>query len=113
MKFPRPERSVALLIWVAVQPHLQKYFLFTPDPNPLHIHRRPAPHEGRLAVVTDAGRDAMDAKVLQDERRCSRTAKSCGPDASMPGRQAGGNWVRAATVTAQSPITGEIPKGDG
>src|SRR5258708_33052137 len=40
------------------------------------------PTEGRLAIVTDAGRDAVDAaarltSVLQ------RTAKSCGSDAPM------------------------------
>jgi hypothetical protein len=29
----------------------------------MFIHRRPVPHEGRLAIVTDAGRDAVDAEV--------------------------------------------------
>jgi hypothetical protein len=38
--------------------------------------------EGRLAIATNAGRDAMDADVLLDEQRVTRTAKSCGPDAS-------------------------------
>jgi hypothetical protein len=28
------------------------------------IHVRPVPPEGRLAIVTDAGRDAVDAEVL-------------------------------------------------
>jgi hypothetical protein len=27
------------------------------------------PHEGRIAIVTDAGLDAMDAAATQDERR--------------------------------------------
>jgi hypothetical protein len=40
--------------------------------------RRLVPVEGRIAIVTDAGRDAMAA---QDGRGKSRTAKSCGPDA--------------------------------
>jgi hypothetical protein len=35
--------------------------------------------EGRLAIVVDAGRDAMDAGGFPDERSSSRTAKPCGP----------------------------------
>jgi hypothetical protein len=46
------------------------------------LQARPSrPTEGRLAIVTDAGRDAVDALVLNDEQRVRRTAKSCGPDA--------------------------------
>jgi hypothetical protein len=33
----------------------------------------------------NAGWDAVDAMAAQDERRLSRTAKPCGPDASMAG----------------------------
>jgi hypothetical protein len=33
-----------------------------------------------VRVVTDVGRDAMDALVSLDERRSRRTAKACGPD---------------------------------
>jgi hypothetical protein len=40
-----------------------KYFRFAPDPNHFTYCRRPVPPEGRLAIVTDAGRDAVDAKV--------------------------------------------------
>jgi hypothetical protein len=40
------------------------------------------PTEGRIAIVTDAGRDAMDADGAADESTSARTAKSCGPDAS-------------------------------
>ena len=39
----------------------------------------PLREEGRIAIVTNAKRDAMDAKVLTDEQRFSRTAKLCGP----------------------------------
>jgi len=39
------------------------------------------PTEGRHAIVTAAGRDAVDADSAADERRVRRTAKSCGPDA--------------------------------
>jgi hypothetical protein len=41
-----------------------KIFFFTANPNHLLILCRPVPHEGRLAIVTDAGRDAVDAEVL-------------------------------------------------
>ena len=39
---------------------LQKIFPFARDPNHFYIPRRPVPLEGRLAIVTDAGRDAAD-----------------------------------------------------
>jgi hypothetical protein len=37
--------------------------------------------EGRIAIVTNVERDAMDAGSACDERGCSRTGKSCGPGA--------------------------------
>jgi hypothetical protein len=37
-----------------------KIFPFAPDPNQIHIYRRPVPIEGRFAIVTNAGRDAVD-----------------------------------------------------
>jgi len=40
-----------------------KIFLFSADPNQLHIPSRLVPKEGRIAIVTDAGRDAVDARV--------------------------------------------------
>ena len=46
-----------------VQPHFQKYFLFSPDPNHFTYYCRLVPPEGRLAIVTDAGRDAVDVEV--------------------------------------------------
>ena len=58
-----------------------KIFRFRRCPNHFYIRRRPAPLEGRFAIVTDAGRDAVDADGAFDERRLRRTAKSCGPDA--------------------------------
>jgi hypothetical protein len=48
---------------VYVQPHFQKYFLFSPDPNHFTYYGRLVPPEGRLAIVTDAGRDAVDVEV--------------------------------------------------
>src|SRR6266436_3937808 len=40
-----------------------KIFLFSADPNQLHIPSRLVPKEGRIAIVTDAGRDAVDARA--------------------------------------------------
>jgi hypothetical protein len=39
------------------------------------------PTEGRIAIVTDAGLDAMDASGAFDESACLRTEKSCGSGA--------------------------------
>jgi hypothetical protein len=50
-------------------------------PNQRQIPRRPVPHEGRFAIVTDVRRDAVDAGSASDEGADLRTAKSCGPDA--------------------------------
>jgi hypothetical protein len=48
----------------AVYPHSKKYFRFHADPNHRHIRSRLVPLEGRIAIVTDAGRDAVDVDVL-------------------------------------------------
>ncbi len=47
-----------------------KIFPFSADPNHLHIRSRLVPLEGRIAIVTDAGRDAVDADGAVDEQRC-------------------------------------------
>jgi hypothetical protein len=73
--------------------------VFTPPKSPLEL-RASRPTEGRIAIVTDAGWDAVDAAAfcarsdrragsyepVSDHRVCGRemlqrTAKSCGPDA--------------------------------
>jgi hypothetical protein len=71
------------VIWV-VQSCLQKYcgslltqISSTSSPS--------CPKEGRLEIVTDAGQDAVDAGCALTNALGSRTAKSCGPDASMVG----------------------------
>ena len=51
-----------------------------PKSNPYFPPSRPT--EGRIAIVTNAGRDAVDAGGASDEGVGLRTAKSCGPDAS-------------------------------
>src|ERR1035437_5474351 len=58
-----------------------KIFLFSRYPNHFYIRRRSVPLEGRIAIVTDAGRNAVDAGGAKDESARSRTAKSWGPDA--------------------------------
>ena len=42
---------------------IAKIFLFPSEANHLFICRCLVPLEGRLAIVTDAGRDAVDADV--------------------------------------------------
>jgi hypothetical protein len=61
-------------------PH-EKINPFALTPNQIHISRHPTPLEGRIAIVTDAGRDAVDAGGASDEGAGLRTVKSCGPDA--------------------------------
>jgi hypothetical protein len=71
------------VIW-GVQSRLEKDFRF-PLTQIKTISRTVSSHqEGRIAIATNAGRDAMDADVLLDDQRVKRTAKSCGPDASTP-----------------------------
>ena len=47
---------------------LEKIFCFVPDPNQFTDLHRPVPLEGRIAIVTDAGRDAVDAAASGDVR---------------------------------------------
>src|SRR5258708_23706187 len=70
----------------------EKIFLFSPDPTRIYIHCVPSHSEGRLAIVTNAGRDAVDAavsgtRVLTNDAmpgeafwrsRALRTVKTCG-----------------------------------
>jgi hypothetical protein len=70
------------VIWGLSPASFAKIFLFALHPNQIHIQSHPALLEGRIAIVTDAGWDAMDAGGASDEGAGLRTAKSCGPDAS-------------------------------
>ena len=62
--------------------------------------------EGRIAIVTNAGRNAVDAGGATDESASLRTEKSCGPDAptlaSSRGRQ-----LSRATVAKEPGHRGE------
>src|SRR3954468_9362085 len=48
-----------------------------------YIYRYPVPTRGALAIVTNAGRGAVDAGGALDERHFKRTAKTRGPDVPM------------------------------
>jgi hypothetical protein len=53
-----------LFLILGVQPHLQKYI--SSDSSQIKSITAPSrPTEGRLAIVTNAGRDAVDADVLR------------------------------------------------
>ena len=62
----------------------QKYCL-TAGANQFTDSHRPVPMEGRLAIVTNAGRDAVDAAARETNAVCLRTVKSCGSDAPIVG----------------------------
>jgi hypothetical protein len=51
------------VIWPVCPAFFAKIFYFTAEPNHLLIPNRLVPLEGRIAIVTDAGRDAVDAEV--------------------------------------------------
>jgi hypothetical protein len=56
-------KSVDLVGDGPVQPRLQKYFCFSEIQ--IRLYDLPSrPTEGRFAIVTDAGRDAVDADAL-------------------------------------------------
>ena len=52
---------VGLLFESCVYPPLQKYFASPVGQIISTNSRHPTPQEGRIAIVTDAGRDAVDA----------------------------------------------------
>jgi len=65
-----------------------------------------------LAIVTNVGRDAVDAALSQDERRYPWTAKSCGPDAptlasSLRKLSRRRRWQKSPVT---GPVTGESTK---
>ena len=57
------------VIWGERPAPFAKIFPFSFDPNHFYIFAVPSHTEGRFAIVTDAGRDAVDASGASDERR--------------------------------------------
>jgi hypothetical protein len=82
-----------------------KNILIFRNPNQVYIHCV-HPTEGRIAIVTDAGLDAMDADSALDELCWPRTAKSCGPDTLTPvsswRRQTADDGGKRARLTGES-----------
>jgi hypothetical protein len=64
--------SCGINLMLPVQSCPQKYSHFSFDPNHFYIHRCSVPMQGRIAIVTDAGRNAMDAGCAFDEMRLAR-----------------------------------------
>ena len=54
-----------------------KIFPFRAYPNQFYIRRRLVPLEGRIAIVTDAGRDAVDAAAFCARRDCRAGFTAC------------------------------------
>jgi len=56
-----------------------KIFCFTEDSDYPILPPVPSHQKGRIMIVANAGRDAVDAEGAFDEWRRKRTAKTCGP----------------------------------
>src|SRR5258708_36980310 len=70
-----------------------KIFRFAADPNQIYIAYCPTPLEGRIAIVTDAGLDAVDAaasgtqRESQGELNLVSDKAACGRQMVFRGRQ--------------------------
>src|SRR6266446_3194423 len=62
-----PTGKSLLIFRNCVKPRLQKYFCFLPTQIRCMIRAVPFRQEGRIAIVTNAGRDAVDAVSALDE----------------------------------------------
>jgi hypothetical protein len=63
-----PDGQITSRGQTSCQAPFAKIFSFAFDPNQFTDSCRPVPQEGRLAIVTNAGRDAMDVGSARDER---------------------------------------------
>src|ERR1700733_9698850 len=91
-----------------VESPLQKYFHSLLTQITCISLAIPSHTEGRLAIVTDAGRDAVDAGGALTKALGLRTAKSCGPDAPT----LASSWRKRFRWRRwqESPVTGESAK---
>jgi hypothetical protein len=71
-----------LLIWVHGPAPFEKIFPLRVRPKSPAYLAPSLPLQGRIAIVTDAGRDAVDVDGALTRAFDPRTAKTCGPDAS-------------------------------
>jgi hypothetical protein len=70
------------------------------EPKSVAYCVRPTRREGRCARHETRGWDAVDAGFAKDDRKRSRTVKSCGPDAPMAGvKFSGSSRFLGMTVT--------------
>jgi hypothetical protein len=104
--FPLPDGQITWPIYrPSVQPLVKKYSDFQKSQiSPICSPSRPS--EGRFAIVTDAGRDAVAAGSAEDESAFLRTAKSYGPDASTLASSLR-ETISACDGDKKSPIAGE------
>jgi len=65
-----PTGKSLLIFRNGVKPRLQKYFCFLPTQISSLIRPVSSHTEGRIAIVTNAGRDAVDAGSALDELCC-------------------------------------------
>jgi hypothetical protein len=105
--------SNRIKLMLPVQSPLAKIFSFPSDANHLPIPRYPGPNRGafrdrhgrRAGDAVDAGGAAQTS--CADEALISRTAKSCGPDASTPASSSREASFLGATVTNKPDHRGE------
>jgi hypothetical protein len=71
-----PEKILLCLQAVSTCPALAaKTFPFPPHPKHFYTPGHPVPHEGRIAVVTDVGRDVVDASALSARGIAGRVSR--------------------------------------
>ena len=85
----------------------EKIFRFHPDANHFSDSRRSVPMQGRIAIVTDAGWNAVDAGCAFDERRWARGRRSRVVLTPRRRRQVRGRQLPPATVTRKPDRRGE------
>jgi len=72
---------------------LEKIFPFPSYPNHFYIRRRLVPLEGRIAIVTDAGWDAVDAAALGEHVMAGRVSRETSTARGTNGAKAYGEVV--------------------
>ncbi len=77
LSLPCSDLPVGRFVDRGVQPHLQKYFCFRTPQITSRTFRIPSHTEGRIAIVTDAGWDAVDAAAFCARGDCRASRKTC------------------------------------
>jgi len=80
---------------------LSKIFLFARDPNHIHILPVSSLNEGRIAIVTDVGWDAVDAAASARNRCCRAGLQAC---EQSNGAQTNGAEADGKTVWSWHPL---------